>query len=156
VNDIEEIKKLKARYFRSLDSKDWDLYRSVFADDCVVDLRRAGGERYEGIDAFMAYASTLKIVQSVHHGHMPEIDLTSPKTATGVWSMEDYNIWEDNSQNHGWGHYLETYEKTGDRWRIKTMKLSYLRVERSFGSPPMIAGVEGRAHLRGPQPALEN
>jgi hypothetical protein len=104
----------------------------------------------------MAYASTLKIVQSVHHGHMPEIDLTSPTTATGVWSMEDYNIWEDNSQNHGWGHYMETYEKTGDRWRIKTMKLSYLRVERSFGTPPMIAGVEGRAHLRGPQPALEN
>lgn len=153
MDDIEEIKKLKARYFRSLDSKDWDVYRAVFANDVVVDLRRAGGELHDGIEKFVAYARSLKIVQSVHHGHMPEIDLTGPTTATGVWSMEDYNIWEDGSQNYGWGHYLETYEKQGERWYIKTMKLSYLRVERSYGTPPMIAGVDKVQHLRGPQPA---
>ncbi|MGE4306888.1 MAG: nuclear transport factor 2 family protein, partial [Novosphingobium sp.] len=44
LDDIEEIRKLKARYFRSLDSKDWDLYGSLFASDVVVDLRRAGGQ----------------------------------------------------------------------------------------------------------------
>lgn len=153
MDDVEEIKKLKARYFRGLDTKDWDLYSSVFADDVVVDLRRAGGERFEGREAFMAYARGMTMVQSVHHGHMPEIDLTGPTSATGVWALEDYNIWEDGSQNHGWGHYLETYEKQGDRWFIKTMALSYLRVERSFGTAPMIAGVEGRAHLRGARPA---
>lgn len=156
MNDVEEIKKLKARYFRSLDAKDWELYRSVFAMDCVVDLRRAGGELYEGIENFISYATSLKIVQSVHHGHMPEIELTGPTTATGVWAMEDYNIWEDNSQNHGWGHYLETYEKNDERWCIKTMKLSYLRVERSYGTAPMIAGVEKTGHLRGLRPALNN
>ena len=155
MDDLEEIKKLKARYFRSLDSKDWDLYRSVFTKDVVVDLRRAGGELHDGIEDFMAYARSLKIVQSVHHGHMPEIDLTGPTTATGVWSMEDYNIWEDSSQNHGWGHYLESYEKQGERWYIKTMKLSYLRVERSYGTPPMIAGADKVQHLRGPQPAAQ-
>jgi hypothetical protein len=153
MNDIEEIKKLKARYFRSLDSKDWDVYRSVFADDVVVDLRRAGGQLHEGIDKFVGYAKSLTIVQSVHHGHMPEIDLTSATTATGVWSMEDYNIWQDNSQNHGWGHYLETYEKKGERWYIKTMKLSYLRIERSTVEPAMVAGFEKTEHLRGLQPA---
>ena len=156
MDDVEEIKKLKARYFRSLDSKDWDVYRSVFADDVVADLRRAGGALHTGIENFMAYARSLTIVQSVHHGHMPEIDLTGQSTATGVWSMEDYNIWEDGSQNHGWGHYLETYEKQGSRWTIKTMKLSYLRVERSYGTPPMIAGIDKVQHLRGSQPALHN
>jgi len=44
MDDVEEIKKLKARYFRGLDTRDWDLYASVFAEDVVVDLRRAGGE----------------------------------------------------------------------------------------------------------------
>ena len=153
MDDVEEIKKLKARYFRGLDTKDWDLYSSVFAEDVVVDLRRAGGELFEGREAFMAYARGMTIVQSVHQGHMPEIDLTSATTATGVWALEDYNIWEDGTQNHGWGHYLETYEKQGDRWSIKTMRLSYLRVERSFGTPPMIAGVEKVSHLRGARPA---
>ena len=153
MDDVEDIKKLKARYFRGLDTKDWDLYESVFTEDVVVDLRKAGGERFEGRVPFMAYARGMTLVQSVHQGHMPEIDLTSSTTATGVWSLEDYNIWEDGTQNHGWGHYLETYEKQGDRWRIKTMALSYLRIERSYGTPPMIAGPEVRAHLSGPRPA---
>ena len=89
MDDLEEIKKLKARYFRGLDSKDWDLYQDVFAEDVHVDLTVAGGEVYRGRDQFMAYARGLKLVQSVHQGHMPEIELTSPSTATGVWSFED-------------------------------------------------------------------
>ena len=153
MDDVEEIKKLKARYFRSLDSKDWEIYRSVFADDVVVDLRMAGGELYNGIDTFVAYAKTLKLVQSVHHGHMPEIDLSGPTTASGVWSMEDYNIWEDGSQNHGWGHYLETYVKRDGRWYIKTMALSYLRIESDCPQPSLIAGKDNTGHLRGLQPA---
>jgi ketosteroid isomerase-like protein len=153
MDDVEEIKKLKARYFRALDSKDWDLYGSVFADDVVVDLRNAGGGLYQGRDEFLAYARALTIVQSVHQGHMPEIELTGPNSASGVWALEDYNIWEDGSQNHGWGHYLETYEKSGERWHIKTMRLSYLRVERSFGTAPMIAGASKVAHLHGLNPA---
>lgn len=152
MDDVEEIKKLKARYFRALDSKDWELYRSVFADDVVADLRRAGGELIHGIDAFVAFVSSLTIVQSVHQGHMPEIDLTGPTTATGVWALEDYNVWEDGSQNHGWGHYLETYEKADERWRIKTIALSYLRVERSLGAAPTVAGADGTQHLRGLRP----
>lgn len=152
MDDVEEIKKLKARYFRGLDSKDWDLYASVFAEDVHVDLSRSGGPEYRGRKDFVAYARGLKLVQSVHHGHMPEIELTSETTATGIWSMEDFNFWEDGSQNHGYGHYLETYEKTDGQWRIKTMKLSYLRIERSFGSPPMLAGAEKVGHLRGRNP----
>lgn len=153
MDDLEEIKKLKARYFRGLDTKDWDLYGAVFAEDVVVDLSVAGGEAYHGREAFMAYARGLKLVQSVHQGHMPEIDLTSDTTATGIWSFEDYNLWEDGSQNHGWGHYLETYEKSDGRWRIKTMKLSYLRIERSMGTAPMVAGAANVGHLRGANPA---
>jgi len=153
MDDLEEIRKLKARYFRSLDSKDWNLYASVFSEDAVVDLRKAGGALYEGKAAFVAYASALTIRQSVHQGHMPEIELTSATTATGIWALEDYNIWDDGSQNHGWGHYLETYEKRGDRWQIKTMSLSYLRIEHSSAKDPIIAGAENVAHLRGLNPA---
>jgi hypothetical protein len=118
MDDLEEIKKLKARYFRGLDAKDWALYEDVFADDVVVDLSVAGGEVFRGRDQFMAYARGLELVQSVHQGHMPEIELTSASTATGVWPFEDYNLWQDGAQNHGYGHYLETYAKAAGRWRI--------------------------------------
>jgi uncharacterized protein (TIGR02246 family) len=153
MDDIEEIKKLKARYFRSLDAKDWELYASVFAEDCTVDLRTAGGEFYEGRAAFVAYAGSLKLVQSVHHGHMPEIELIGTTTASGVWAMEDYNIWEDGTQNNGWGHYLETYVKRDGRWAIQTMKLSYLRIDRPVMQPVLVAGIANTGHLRGMRPA---
>jgi uncharacterized protein (TIGR02246 family) len=137
VDDIEEIKKLKARYFRCLDTKDWDGYRDVFTDDVTLDLPTPDGSRgtQQGIDIFMDYVRALTIIQSVHHGHMPEIELTSPDTATGIWAMEDHVQFSEGYESHGYGHYHETYEKADDRWRIKAMKLSYLRMDVSPYSP---------------------
>lgn len=155
MDDIEEIRKLKARYFRSLDTKDWETYAGVFTDDCVVDLSRAGGGTYHGREAFSAYARSLELVQSVHHGHMPEIDLTGPDSATGVWVLEDYNIWQDGRQNHGWGHYLEAYVKRDERWYIRNMALSYLRIETECPTAVLVAGQENTAHLRGLTPAAD-
>jgi hypothetical protein len=66
---------------------------------------------------------------SVHHGHMPEIVLTSPTTASGVWALEDQLWWPEGgplTHMHGFGHYHETYEKTADGWRIKTMTITRL------------------------------
>jgi uncharacterized protein (TIGR02246 family) len=155
MDDVEEIKKLKARYFRSLDSKDWETYAGVFAEDCIVDLSRASGPKYHGREEFAAYARSLTLVQSCHHGHMPEIELTGPDTATGVWVLEDYNIWEDGTQNHGWGHYLETYVKREGRWFIKSMALSYLRSDTDCPKPALVAGKDNTGHLRGMSPAAD-
>jgi hypothetical protein len=49
---------------------------------------------------------------TVHHGHMPEIELTSNGDATGTWAMEDELWFPDGSpvlHVHGYGHYHETY-----------------------------------------------
>jgi SnoaL-like domain len=35
---IEAIKNLKARYFRSVDTKDWDGFKAVFAPDALFDI----------------------------------------------------------------------------------------------------------------------
>ena len=35
---IEQIKQLKARYFRCMDTKDWDGLRAVFAPNAVLDV----------------------------------------------------------------------------------------------------------------------
>ena len=71
---------------------------------------------------------------SVHHGHCPEIELTSQSSAKGIWAMEDIIRWPDDSTVpiralHGYGHYIETYERINGRWHIKTMKLTRLRVD---------------------------
>jgi ketosteroid isomerase-like protein len=130
VDDIESIKQLKARYFRTMDTKDWDGMRRVFADDVVVDTVASGGNVVTGADDFMAFLrEALADVITVHHGHTPEIDLTSTTTATGIWAMEDMLRWPGGMDMHGYGHYHETYEKVAGSWLIKTTTLTRLRVD---------------------------
>ena len=134
MDDVEAIKQLKARYFRTMDTKDWPGMRAVFTDDVVMDTTSSGGGVISGADEFLAFLEpTLRDVVTVHHGHMPEITLTSPTTATGIWSMEDLLRWPDGTAMRGYGHYHETYEKADDEWRITTSTLTRLRVDFEAG-----------------------
>ena len=130
MDDVEAIKRLKARYFRTMDTKDWSGMREVFAEDVVVDTTQSGGGVITSADEFIAFLrETLDDVVTVHHGHMPEIELTSPTTATGIWALQDILKWPNGVELHGYGHYHETYVKTGDSWRIKSTKLTRLRMD---------------------------
>ena len=131
---IEEIKRLKARYFRLMDTKRWDEWRTLFTDDMRFwnDNEPDPQDRVQitaSGDAFVAMVSKLLAgASTVHHGHMPEIQLTGERSAAGVWALED---WIDDPAKgfryHGFGHYHETYEKGDDgRWRIKDMHLTRL------------------------------
>jgi len=136
VDDIEAIKQLKARYFRTMDTKDWEGMRRVFADDVVIDSTQSGGHEIKGADTFMAFLQDLLgDVLTVHHGHMPEVTLTSATTATGVWSMEDKLRWPNGMELDGYGHYHETYEKVDGEWRIKTLLLTRLRMDMKEAPP---------------------
>ena len=54
--DIEEIKRLKARYFRTLDHKDWGGFARVFARNAVLEVPEAGMVEH-GRDAIVAAVS---------------------------------------------------------------------------------------------------
>jgi uncharacterized protein (TIGR02246 family) len=127
MDDVEAIRQLKARYFRLMDTKDWDAMREVFADDVVMDTTAAGGRLVTGADEFVAgLQQVLAGAVTVHHGHMPEIELTSPTTATGIWALHDIVMWPDGLRLDGYGHYHETYEKVDGRWRIASSTLTRL------------------------------
>ncbi|HKY16568.1 MAG TPA: nuclear transport factor 2 family protein, partial [Microthrixaceae bacterium] len=127
---VEAIKQLKARYFRTMDTKQWDEMRRVFTDDVVVDTTDSGGDVVTGADEFMAFLrETLGEVVTVHHGHMPEIELTSATTATGIWALQDLLQWPNGTQLVGYGHYHETYDKADGEWRIASTRLTRLRMD---------------------------
>ena len=130
MDDIEAIKQLKARYFRTLDTKDWDGFLAVFTPDVVMDTSASGGGVIEGTDAFLAFLQeALADAVTVHQGHMPEIELTSDTTASGTWALHDIIIWPSGMRLDGYGHYHETYEKGSDGWRIKTSTLTRLHAD---------------------------
>jgi hypothetical protein len=137
---IEEIKQLKARYFRCMDTKDWEGFTAVFAPDARMDVSgELPGDVSDGsgittgsreIAAFVR--GSIDDVTTVHHGHTPEIDVTSPTNAAGVWAMEDHLWWPEGSPittMHGYGHYHETYEKQEGRWLITSTTLTRLRTD---------------------------
>ena len=129
MDNIEAIKRLKARYFRTMDTKDWQGMRGVFADDVVVDTSASGGGVVSGADEFMAFLEpVLREAITVHHGHMPEIEITSSSTAVGIWALQDLIVWPDGTHLQGYGHYHETYELVGGEWRIKSSTLTRLHL----------------------------
>lgn len=130
--EMESIKQLKARYCRYLDTKDWEAWREIFTDDFVSDTAAAGGKVIVGADEFVAFirATLGKPSQpTVHQVHAPEIELTSPTTARGVWALEDVVRLAPGLNLNGYGHYHETYVKIDGQWRIKTSKLTRLRTD---------------------------
>ena len=136
MDDLEAIRQLKARYFRTMDTKDWDGMRQVFTDDVVIDTTESGGDVVGGADAFIAFLQeAIGDAVTVHQGHMPEIELTSATTATGIWALHDIVIWPSGIRLDGYGHYHETYEKgAGDTsddgcWRIRSSKLTRLHTD---------------------------
>jgi uncharacterized protein (TIGR02246 family) len=132
--DIEAIKQLKARYFRAIDTKDWNAFAEVFTPDAVMELPEADGEE-RGRDAIVAAVSAiLEGARTVHHGHMPEIEITGPDSATGVWAMADYVEWPRLETGArvgiiGYGHYRERYLRADGGWRIAHLRLERLRVD---------------------------
>ena len=138
IEDIEEIRKLKARYFRLLDQQDWQGVSEVFAPDALIDVSSStvsgsGRGVYSGRDSFVAtVAKLLDGAVTVHHGHAEEIELTGADSASGVWAMED-RLWfpEGSPVRTVWGAgwYEEEYERVDGRWRIKRMVLRRQRVE---------------------------
>ena len=133
---IEEIKQLKARYFRFVDTKDWQGFEELFTEDAVLDIRDDIPDCVVtgAAEIVNTVSSNLVDVTSVHHGHCPEIEISSDNSATGIWAMEDKLRWSEDSTAqlktlHGYGHYLETYARVNGNWRIKTLKLKRLRVD---------------------------
>src|SRR5882757_5502352 len=125
--DIEEIRQLKARYCRLLDTKAWEAMRDVFTQDA----RFEGFSSGEGsdLDAFLAAsADVLADIGSVHHVHQSEIAFTGPTSARGVWAM--FDILErlpvgSGDGLHGYGHYKDEYRLAADgNWRISFMRLT--------------------------------
>jgi uncharacterized protein (TIGR02246 family) len=118
--DIEEIKKVKSRYFQHLDSQNWDAYRDLFTED--LKSWHHDGEKEVGRDAYVAAVSdALKGVITVHHGHEPDIEITGPDSARGVWAMWGYGRFPDGLSTQEWGHYIETFRRCADgKWRIDT------------------------------------
>jgi len=121
--EIEAIKQLKARYCLAVDSKDWPLFRSCFADDARLGGGLPGGDAgkpaFVGPDDWVSgVAATVGTVKTLHTVNAAIIEITGPSDARGLWQYTQ----------RGWGrtggYYTERYTKTEGAWRIAEMRIT--------------------------------
>jgi hypothetical protein len=135
---IEEIRNLKARYFRLIDTKQWDELRGVFASDLRV-LTPEGKVYAEGGDTYAAaLRNSLEHAVSCHQGFAGEVEIdanAAEPVGRATWAMQDVITWQDRHPVTGWksivgrGHYHETYRRENGTWRIATLTLTRLSLD---------------------------
>lgn len=147
---IEEIKQLKSRYFRSMDLKDIEMYRSLMTEDFAFD---SPGIITDPVTGYSPYPDpTDQILRgrdacaeqlfagighvdycAVHLGHMPDITVIDENNATAIWSMSDVvNYPGPGGVRHtlvGFGHYNDIYRREDGVWKIAYVKLRRIRVD---------------------------
>jgi hypothetical protein len=88
---LEQIRAVKARYCRFVDTKDWQGLSSLFTEDAVLDISdETDWAPIVGRSALLKLISTsLAHARSAHQVHSPEITLIGEDEAAGIWAMQD-------------------------------------------------------------------
>jgi len=122
LSDLEDIRVLKHRYFRAIDTADAELFAPMFTDDIKVEYR--GGDylvRLTGREAMLEFLlnSFHSETAGMHHGHMPEIEFVNDDEATGIWYLEDIFIQlEWKTITIGSAIYRDVYRRVDGMWKI--------------------------------------
>jgi SnoaL-like domain len=137
---LEDLRALKARRDRAVDTKDWELLESLHAPD-----HTSYNDDYPPWTTAAEMIANVRVImehlKTAHHSHTPEITFEAPDHASGIWAMSGLSVWDQGAEEHwflGMGHYYETYEKRDGTWLFTSRRLKYLFTQRSPGAifPP--------------------
>jgi hypothetical protein len=143
LSDIEELHQLKARYLRFGDTHQMEEFKKLFTADVSVSytgVPRSGPNapsiwefqgRDELIQGIVKAMSALGTVEQAHQAYLPEITITGPTTAKGIWAVHDYLVMS-HCIFKGWGHYHEEYKKVDGKWVISKLRLTRIRIEETW------------------------
>jgi SnoaL-like domain len=123
ISDELEIAALLNRYAGAVDTKDWQLYRSVFTDDAHIDYSEAvfQGSLDQAVEFFAGDFSTL-VAMSMHYITNVESDIDgdtarvramfyNPTQITGVAELSMFG-----------GYYHHDLVRTPDGWRSRHLR----------------------------------
>jgi hypothetical protein len=123
LKDIEEIKRLRAAYFRCLDTANVEELAGLLTNDFAC-LCLGGDYEYkaEGKQEFLAMIenSFHQEIVTQHNGHGPEIDWIDDERATGIVYFHD-QVYHFRSREllMGTGIYRDRYRKVHGVWKIE-------------------------------------
>lgn len=126
MNDVDEIKQVKYRYLRAIDTKSWGDLHETLADDVTADYgeegQQGGRMQVTGREHLVEFLRTSlgPAVITDHSVSHPIISVTGDR-ATGSWYLQDRVVMTDlQLLLVGAAYYTDSYVRTGDGWRIAT------------------------------------
>jgi hypothetical protein len=130
ISDWIAICNAKARYCRTLDTKDWDGFRDMFTEDYELDVSDGTGMPViKGRDAAMTQVmGSILTAKTAHQVHTPEITLNGDE-AHAIFAMQDRVVWGPDRALTGYGHYHERWVRRNGEWKIATLKLTRLHMD---------------------------
>ncbi len=141
--DLEAIKRLKYKYQRCLDTKEWGELQECFTEDAKA-AYSSGKFSFDGREAILKFLQGAMGADSFHSSHVvshPEIDLVDENHATVRWCLQDYVV--DTSFDmtiRGAAFYEDEYRKGDDGvWRIS--KTGYRRTYEEMWPRKSIEGL---------------
>ncbi|WNG87218.1 nuclear transport factor 2 family protein [Mycobacterium sp. ITM-2016-00317] len=134
ISDRLEIQSLLSKYARAVDTRDWDLWRSLFTDDAVVDYSSAGavaGSRDE-VAAWLEQAlSAMQMMQHFISNIEAEIDGDTAQVRAMFYNPMQLPGMDELS--YCGGYYHHTLVRTPDGWRSTS-----LREENAWFANPLL------------------
>ena len=131
---IEQIKQLKARYFRGIDTCNLELLRNVLAPEVYIRFQSPTYQlELNGLEeAIEFYRSNFTHRRfGMHNGHTPEIEVNGDE-ATGLWYLNDVFINLDKQTLlNGSAIYEDNYARIDGEWRI--VRTGYKRLLEMIG-----------------------
>ena len=125
--DIEAVKRVKAKYWRCVDRQLWDELAECFTEDALIDfgVNRISKGIVQVLKGFSSSQGASEHVCRFHHGHNSEIEIVNENKATAVWQLDHYRIDTRTNESVRLGaFYYDEYFKEGDSWKIKSSKLA--------------------------------
>lgn len=120
LTDLEEIKRLKARYCHLMDQQRWSEWAALYTPDAELSPGDGLGTFVGGSEIAQFAMNTLKGVKTSHHATTPEIELTGPTTARATWTVQ---FVQEGGRLRGYGLYEDELEKRDGRWLFRRVEL---------------------------------
>lgn len=122
-SDFWAVAAVKAQYFRFIDLKQWDDFRGIFSDDATFNHPTIG--TYDDIDeGVAAVRNVIGDMLTIHHGSIPEITLTGPDTASGIFAMRSHSAPAGvDGLVRTFGYYYDDFRRVDGTWKISAMRL---------------------------------
>ena len=136
-DDFLEIAELLYRYARAVDTKDWDLYRSVFTDDAVIDYSSAGalaGSR----DAVTEWLATgfAAIPMSMHYiTNIEVLDHSGDAATVRAMFYNPMQLPGMKDLSYCGGYYHHELVRTVDGWRSRSLREDNVWFTNAPGKP---------------------